>query len=201
MKSHPSPLALLVILDLDMRLCAGPVHRRGAGLRPRHDGRHPHGRCRVACRRRRSPLWFDGARWAGHEPWRLRILAGLGLRRTAACPGTGSAAGQSPAPMFDGGGIGTSGMGSCAASGITPPAGSSFTAAGTGAPPPSGTGIPLGSVEMAPAGLSPPPPVVSIAPSSLPPVTGSTLPCPGGTMSMDGTMPMGGTTPMASGSC
>jgi hypothetical protein len=210
MKSHLSPLVLLVTL---VSLCgsvqaqtmgagqvAGPAMTPGMTPgTPLGDGAPPTGAVGV-------PLGSTELGVQGLSPAGAGTSMGSVPSGTAACPGMGSAAGQSPAPMFDGGGVGTSGMDSCMTSGITPPAGSSFTAAGTGAPPPSGTGIPLGSVEMAPAGLSPPPPVVSIAPSSVPSATGSTLPCTGGTTSMggtsmDGTTSMGSTMPMASGGC
>ena len=86
---------------LDMRLCAGPVHRRWARpLAPRHDARHSRRRCRASRRRRRSPPRFDGARRAGVEPARLRVLARLSRRRQRRLSRhRRSAAGQSPAPI------------------------------------------------------------------------------------------------------
>jgi len=122
----------------------------------------------------------------GLSPLGAAASPGSAATGSAACPGIGAAAGQSPAPLFDGGGIGTSGSAPCAAGGDLPPAGSSFTAAGSGAPPRGGTGIPLGSVETAPAGLSSPPAVPAV-PSSVPSPVGGTQPC----MSVEIPMPAG----------
>jgi len=130
------------------------------------------------------PLGSTELGFRGLSPLGSAAATGSAAAGSAACLGA-AASGESPAPLFDGGGTGMSGD-PCAASSDSPPVGSSFTATGTGAPASGGTGIPLGSVETAPAGLSPPPAVPAV-PSSLPPPMGGTQPC----MSAEMPMPAG----------
>jgi len=133
MTSHPSPLVVFLLLVL----VGGTGQAQSVGAAG-------------------IPLGSTALGVQGLSPLGATTGPGSPSSGSAACP-SGGAAGESPPPLFDGGGIAAGGSPACMATGDSPPAGSAATAAGTGAPPPDGTGIPLGSVESAPAGLSPSP--------------------------------------------
>ena len=145
------------------------------------------------------PLGSTELGFRGLSPARLRSRAGFGRcrhRRLSRAWVCGPIAGAIVRRRWDR----HERQDSCAASAITPPAGSSFTAAGTGAPPSWRHGHSPRLRRNGAGRVQPAAAVVSIAPSSVPSVTGSTPPCTGGTHDpwMDDAM---GRCPWPAGSC